>query len=283
MNFYLIDSHCHLHFPSYASDLDVVLSRMHDRGIGGITVGTSVANSRVALAFSHAHEDIWATAGLHPEHTTSSYEDPEEGTVHEHDLDSEALLEIARDKKCVAIGECGLDFYRIDEGIDKATAYATQERVFREHIRVAHALGLPLVIHCREALPRLAEILQDAQSNGMKMRGVIHSFTGTWEEAKPLLDLGMHIGVNGIATFPLRKTQDPSSAINVTLEKIPLNRLLVETDAPFLAPVPQRGKRNEPAFVEHVAEHVARVRCQSLEEICEATTRNTIELFGLGT
>ncbi len=281
MSVRLVDSHCHLTFPSYAVDLNDVLARMHARKVAGITIGTSLANSETALTFAARHKNIWASAGLHPEHVTSSFIDEEEGAVHEQDIDVARLRTLAKHPKCVAIGETGLDYYRIDEGRDLEEAKGEQERVFLEHIRVAQELDLPVVIHCREALGRLAEIVQETHAAGKPMRGVVHSFTGTWEEAKPLLDLGLYIAVNGIATFPLRKTQRPEDAINLTIERIPLDRLLVETDAPFLAPAPHRGKRNEPTFVEHVAEHVARIRRLPLSEIEQATTENAARLFRL--
>lgn len=272
---FLIDTHCHLHFRSYNDDREAVLARMREKNIWGITIGTGLANSAEAIRFAESLEGIWATVGLHPSHTTSDHVDTDEGEVHEHDVSVEDLVRVASSsKKVVAIGEAGLDFYRLPD--DRETAIATQERVFRAHIEAAKQLDLPLVIHCRDALMRLAEILQ-----GTNVRGVVHSFTGTWEEAKPLLDLGMHIAVNGIATFPLRKGQDPASAINRTIQQIPLDRLLLETDAPWLAPATYRGKRNEPAYVEEVAKHAAGVRGISLEEVAAQTTANAMSVFGL--
>lgn len=281
MSVRLVDSHCHLTFPSYTTDLEDVMARMRAREVAGITIGTSLANSEIALAFAAQRKNIWASVGLHPEHITSSFIDEEEGAVHEQDIDVARLRELATRPKCVAIGETGLDYYRIDEDRDREHAKQEQERVFRAHIRVAQELDLPVVIHCREALTRLAEIVQETHAAGKPMRGVVHSFTGTWEEAKPLLDLGLYIAVNGISTFPLRKTQRPEDAINATIERVPLDRLLVETDAPFLAPAPHRGKRNEPTFVEHVAEHVAHVRRAPLSDIERATTENAARLFRL--
>ena len=279
---FLIDTHCHLHFPPYEADLTEVLLRMQERGIWGITIGTALGNSEEAIAFAESYPTIWASVGLHPEHFTSDFHDENEGTVHEDSLDVLRLERIASSSgKVVAIGETGLDFFRVDEGRNTVEARQAQEAAFREHLLVANRLDLPIVIHCRDGLHRLTEILQEERTAGRRPRGVVHSFTGTWEEAKPLLDLGMFIAVNGIATFPLRKTQKPEDAINRTIERIPLDRLLLETDAPYLAPAPHRGKRNEPAFVEEVAKHVANIRGQSLEEIARATTENAIDLFRL--
>lgn len=275
---HLIDTHCHIHFPSYDVDRAEVLARMREKGIWGITIGTASGNSEAGIKFAEATEGIWCTVGLHPSHTTSEHLDENEGAVHEREISQETLVRLARSsKKVVAIGEAGLDWYRIHE----EDAKHIQERVFRTHLAAAQELDVPVVIHCRDALTRLAEILQEFQASRFKIQGVVHSFTGTWEEAKPLIDLGMYIAVNGIATFPLRKGQDPESAIDRTIERIPLERLLLETDAPYLAPAPYRGKRNEPSYVEEVAKHVAKVRGMGLEEVAEQTTKNAMELFHL--
>jgi TatD DNase family protein len=277
---FLVDTHCHLHFRSYDADRALVLNAMEEKRVWGITIGTGLANSAEAIKLAEKTDGIWATVGLHPSHTTSEHVDEDEGEEPERTVSREQLTALASSsKKCVAIGECGLDFYRLPE--DREAAIKIQEEVFKTHIEAAKQLDLPLVIHCREALSRLAEILQEFQASSFKLQGVVHSFTGTWEEAKPLLDLGMYIAVNGIATFPLRKGQDPETAINRTIEQIPLDKLLLETDAPWLAPAPYRGKRNEPSYVEEVAHHVAKVRRMSVKDIAEQTTKNAIALFGL--
>ncbi|HVM90709.1 MAG TPA: TatD family hydrolase [Verrucomicrobiae bacterium] len=273
---YLVDTHCHLHFRSYDADRALVLNTMEEKRIWGITIGTGLANSAEAIRLAERTDGIWATVGLHPSHTTSGHVDEDEGEVPEHNVTVEQLVSLARSsKKVVAIGECGLDFYRLPD--DREAAIKIQEEVFKTHIEAAKQCELPLVIHCREALGRLAQMLAEAKY----AKGVVHSFTGTWEEAEPLLDLGMHIAVNGIATFPLRKGQDPATAINRTIEQIPLERLLLETDAPWLAPAPYRGKRNEPSYVEEVCHHVAKVRRVSVKEIAEQTTENAVRLFRL--
>ena len=250
---------------------------MKEKNIWALAIGTATENGKKAIALADATEGVWATVGLHPSHTTSDHIDTDEGEVDEHDVTVEGLVSLARtSKKVVAIGEAGLDFFRLPE--DREPAIEKQEKVFRAHIEAAKELDLPLVIHCRDALTRLAEILKETGY----AKGVVHSFTGTWEEAKPLLDLGMHIAVNGIATFGLRKGQDPANAIDITIKHMPLDRLLLETDAPWLAPTMHRGKRNEPAYVEEVAKHVAKVRGMTLEEVAKQTTENAINLFRLG-
>lgn len=273
---FLIDTHCHIHFPAYDMDREEVLARMKEKDIWAMTIGTATENGKKAIALADASEGIWATVGLHPSHTTSDHVDTDEGKVDEHDVTVEGLVSLARtSKKVVAIGEAGLDFFRLPE--DREPAIEKQEKVFRTHIAAAKELELPLVIHCRDALTRLAEILEETGY----AKGVVHSFTGTWEEAKPLLDLGMHIAVNGIATFGLRKGQDPKTSIDETIRNIPMDRLLIETDAPWLAPTAFRGKRNEPVYVEEVAKHVAKVRGMAVEEVAKQTTENAMQLFRL--
>lgn len=279
---FLIDTHCHIHFPPYDNDRAEVLGRMNAKNIWGITIGTGLKNSAAGVRFAEATDGVWATVGLHPEHVTSDYHDENEGEKPEKFATQEQLAEIAASSpKCVAIGETGLDWYRIDAALDVEQAKAEQEKVLHEHLRASYELDLQLVFHCREALTRLAEILQEEWNAGRKPRGVVHSFTGTWDEAKPLLDLGIHIGINGIATFPPRKGQNPDSAIDRTIERMPLEKLLLETDAPYLAPAPHRGKRNEPSYVEEVAKHVAVVRKIDLEDVAAHTTQNAINLFRL--
>ncbi len=276
---WLIDTHCHVDFPGYASDQEAVLSRMRERQIYGITVGTSLSGSERAVAFAEEREGIWASVGLHPEHLSSSFHDPEEGEV-EHALDRVRLEQIARSSpKVVAIGETGIDLYRIDENRSREHAQRQQEESFIAHMDVAEAIGLPVVIHCREALGRLAEMIEERLKAGHVFSGVVHSFTGTWEEAERLIGLGCFIALNGIATFPPKKTADPARSLDRTIAAIPLDRLLLETDAPFLAPVPYRGKRNEPAWVEEVAKYVADRRGITLDELAEITTGNAYRLF----
>lgn len=282
MNPFLIDTHSHIHFPPFAEDRAAVLARMRERGIATITIGTSLGTSEAGIRFAETEPDVWATVGLHPEHLTSTFEDEAEGVVGESSLDADRLRRLATSSpKVVAVGETGLDFYRIDEGMSREEAAKRQEASFREHLLVAQERQLAVVVHCRDALTRLAEIMQEEWNMGRVPRTIVHSFTGTWDEARPLLDLGCFIAVNGIATFPPRKTQHPEQAIDRTIERIPFDRLLLETDSPYLAPAPYRGKRNEPAYVAEVAKHVASVRGVSLEEVATQTTKNAINAFRL--
>ena len=278
----LIDTHCHLHFPAYDQDREAVLARMREKGIAAITVGTNVTTSKSGVAFAEQHPDVFATIGYHPEHLTSSYTDEQEP----HDTNAysiDAIAEIAKSgsKKIAAIGETGLDFFRIDKDRDEQEATQMQELALRDHINLAHEVDLPLVIHCRDAFRRLATIIQDEQGKGKRVRGVIHCFAGTWEEAKPLLDLGFYLSFTGIITFPPKKNEDPEKSIHRTIERMPMERLLIETDAPWLTPLPHRGKRNEPAYVELVGKKIAELRETALEDVEQKTTENAEQVFDL--
>lgn len=276
----LIDTHCHIHFPAYDANRDEVLQRMKEKSIWGITVGTSAQTSREAVAFAEAHDGIWATAGYHPEHFSSSYHDESEGDAGDYSID--ALRAIATSsKKIVAIGETGLDFFRIDEGRDVEEAKAQQEQGLRDQVRLASECDLPLVVHCRDAFTRLAEIIADEQLRAKNIRGVIHCFTGTWKEAEPLLQLGFHLSFTGIITFPPKKTQDPETLVQRVIEGMPMDKMLVETDAPWLTPIPHRGEQNEPAYVGFVAQKIAELRGMSIDEIARQTTLNARSLFKL--
>ena len=283
---FLIDTHCHLHFPAYDADRDAVLARMRAKDIWAITVATSIRTSADGIAFAEKHDDVWATVGYHPEHLTSSYHDASEGPV--DDFDAAAIKRLAMSSSTVvAIGETGLDFLRIDPLPPPQfplrhwtdTAKKLQEDALRQHIVIAHELGKPIVIHCRDAFQRLAEIIQDEQTAGRRVAGVVHCFTGSWEEAKPLLDLGLHLSFTGIITFPPKKSDDPRRHVHRVIEQMPLERLLVETGAPWLAPVPHRGKQNEPTYVEYVAQCVGARRGVPIQEIARQTTENAIQLF----
>lgn len=275
----LVDTHCHLHFPPFDTNRQDVLARMKTDQVWTVTIGTSANTSRSAIECAEANDGVWASVGYHPEHLTSSFRDPSEGEV--GDFDIEEIAKIARSsKKVVAIGETGLDFYRIDKERDRKDAERIQEDAFRAHIRLACSLDLPVVIHCREALTRLAEVMKDEQSNG-EVRGVVHCYTGTWEEAQPLLELGLYLSFTGIVTFPPKKSDDSAQHVHRVIEQMPLDRMLIETDAPWLAPVPHRGKENEPSFVRFVADQIAILRNTTFDEIAVTTTRNAIDFFKL--
>ncbi len=279
---FLIDTHSHLHFPPYDQDREGVISRMREKSVWTITVGTSKKNSEHAIQCAEAWGGVWAAVGLHPEHVSSDFHDPNEGHAPEAWIDEPTLEALATSsKKVVAIGETGLDFHRIDEGRDKEEERKKQIAQFLIHVHVARKNKLPLILHCREATDDLLAVLRKDEEENGPVQGVMHSFSGTWEQAQACLDLGLYIGVNGIVTFPPKKSLPKEYDLKNTIEQVPLDRLIIETDAPYLAPVPFRGKRNEPVYVEEVAKQIAQIRGLSLEEVARTTTENAIKLFQL--
>lgn len=275
----LFDTHCHVHFPAFDEDRDAVLLRMKQRGVWGITVGTTIKTSKEAISFAETRDDIFATVGYHPEHLTSSFHDECEGMDVEP-YRTERIRELAASSSCVvAIGETGLDFFRIDDDRSRHQAQEIQKNALREHIRIADELNLPIILHCRDAFKELAEVVQEEQGKGLRAKGVVHCFTGTWEEAKPLLDLGLHLSFTGIITFPTRKSDNPERSVHRVIERMPLERICIETDAPWLTPIPFRGKRNEPAHVEYIAKEISRILGRSEDEIARVTTENALRLF----
>lgn len=252
----LIDSHCHLNYPGLAERQDEVLASARARGIGGfLNISTRQQEWADVVGVAERNDDVWATIGVHPH----------EADVHP-DLGASALIEAAAHPRVVAIGECGLDYY-----YDKSDRSAQRER-FQAHIEAARATGLPLVIHTRDAEDDTAEILAREVGKG-GVAGVLHCFTGSAELACKALDLGFYVSISGIVTF--KNAQD----LRETAKAIPLERLLVETDSPFLAPVPNRGKTCEPAFVADTAAFLSDLRDEPLDELAEATTANFFKLF----
>lgn len=252
----LVDSHCHLDFPDFAEERDAVIARARAAGVGTmLTICTKIAEFERIRAIAESDPDIWCTVGTHPHEAQG-----EPGTR------AASLVALAHHPKVVAIGECGLDFYYDESPRD------IQETVFRTHIEAARAAALPLVVHTRDADELTARILTETASDG-GLRGVLHCFTSSQELARHALDLGFYISFSGIVTF--KNAED----LRATAKFVPLDRMLVETDAPFLAPVPKRGKRNEPAFVRHTAEFLANLRGISLAELTAATTANFHRLF----
>jgi TatD DNase family protein len=251
----LVDSHCHLDFPELRDDLPALLERMSAEGVThALTISTTLAGFPGVRAVAEAHPNVWCTAGVHPDERR----DGRETTVEE-------LVALAGHPKVVAIGETGLDYYRVEGDT------GWQRERFRVHIRAARACGKPLVVHTRDAA---ADTLRILEEEGAKdVGGVMHCFTESAQVAQSAMALGFHISFSGIVTFK------NALALKEVARGIPLERLLVETDSPYLAPVPHRGRTNEPAFVRHVAEEIARLRGMPFEAIARATTANFFALF----
>lgn len=267
----LIDSHTHVQFAAYDEDREEVIRRALEKEIGMVNVGTQYSTSKGAIELAEKYpEGLWATVGFHPLNIEKTYNDPQEAPeVGQETFDVDALRELANHSKVVAIGECGLDYYRIKN----KEARMKQQEVFRQQIELAEALGKPLVIHCRAAFPDLFTILDSyfVIQNSFTPRGVVHFFSGTIEDAKKLQRLGFFVSFGGVITF----VDDYSSLV----AQVPLEQILVETDAPYVAPVPYRGKRNEPTYVEEVAKKVAEIKGFSLDEVEARTTVNAHRLF----
>ena len=248
----LIDSHCHLNFPDLAQRLPEVLVNMAEAGVDkAIAISVSRQSFEEVHAIAQNHPNIYATVGIHPD-------DPEA-----EEFSLEELVERAARPKVVGIGETGLDYHWCKGDL------AWQHQRFALHIEAANRSGLPLVVHTRDAAEDTMRLLREHQAHA----GVIHCFTEDVRIAKLALDLGFYISFSGIVTFK------NAVAIQEAARYVPLDRLLVETDAPYLAPVPKRGKPNEPAYVRHTAAFVAQLRGDSLENIAQATTANCLRLF----
>ncbi|MEK9152264.1 MAG: TatD family hydrolase [Patescibacteria group bacterium] len=279
----LIDAHSHINFNGYKNDADEVIRRAFDQGVSMLAVGSQFSTSERAVDYADRHDGIWAVIGLHPIHLFEQFVDEEEiqfkSRAEEFDPDAYRAL-AKRSKKVVAIGECGLDYYRLPEGISQSEVAAKQKAVFRAQLDLSLDLGIPIMIHCREAHADVAEILEEYVAAGKRPIGDIHCFTGTWAEAERYLKLGFYISFTGVITYPPRAAEKARGEIlDDVVKKVPLEKMLVETDCPYLSPVPHRGKRNEPAFVRYVAEHVAKVKELPFDEVAAQTLRNTKTLF----
>ena len=249
-----VDSHCHLDFPELAAQLPALLDAMHrSRVTHALCISVELADWPRVHAIAQAHDNLYATAGVHPD-----YADIEEPTV-------ERLCELASRPKVVAIGETGLDYYRLQGDL------GWQRERFRTHIRAARDTGKPLVIHTRSAAADTIALMREERAS--EAGGVMHCFTETWDVASAAIDLGFHVSFSGIVTFR------NAAALKDVAKRVPLDRMLIETDSPYLAPVPHRGKRNEPAYVVHVAEEIARLRDIPLADVARATSENFFRLF----
>ena len=250
----LVDSHCHLDFPDLANRLPEVLQRMQDNRVGcAVCIGVNLEDFPNVLALAEAHPQLYATVGVHPEYT--DVEEPTEAQ----------LIALANHPKVIGIGETGLDYYWQKDKPE------WQRDRFRTHIKAAKACAKPLIIHTRESALDTLRLLREegAETAG----GVMHCFTENWDVAREALDLGFYLSFSGIVTFK------NATIVKEVAQKCPLDRILVETDSPYLAPTPHRGKQNEPAYVRHVADEIARLRSISAEALTTASTDNFFTLF----
>ncbi len=250
-----VDSHCHIDFPDFSEGVPALLANMRAAQVdAALCVSVNLENFPRILALAEAHPNVFASVGVHPDH--------DEGR--EPDVDE--LVALARHPRVVAIGETGLDYYRLQrEDVD------WQRARFRTHIRAACQAGKPLIIHTRNAAEDTLAIM--AEEGAERAGGVMHCFTESWAVAEAAMALGFYISFSGIVSFKSAKD------LKEVARRVPLERMLIETDSPYLAPMPHRGKRNEPAYVRHVAEEIAALRGIPLEAVAAATSKNFVELF----
>ena len=251
----LVDSHCHLDFPELVSQFDAVLDLMQGNGVThALSVSVTLEDFPKIRAIAETYPHIFASVGVHPDYADLPV------------VSVEQLTALATHPKVVAIGETGLDYFRLKGDL------GWQRDRFRTHIRAARVCGKPLIIHTRSAADDTLRLMRE--ENASEVAGVMHCFTENWDVAEAALEMGFYISFSGIVTFKNAKT------LKEVAQKVPLERLLVETDSPYLAPVPHRGKTNQPGFVLHVAEEISRLRGISVDEVCTATTENFQRLFG---
>ena len=253
---FLVDSHCHLDFPDYAGKVDEVMARAGAAGVGVcLSIGTELKRFPGVKAVAEKFPNVWCSVGVHPHEAEKELQD-----------DEAALIRETAHPKVVGIGETGLDYYY------EHSPREPQQQNFRAHIAAARQTGLPVIVHTRDADDDTIDILRDEMGKGT-FTGLIHCFTGAQKLPDAALELGLYISVSGIATFK------NSTALRDVIKTVPLERLLVETDAPFLAPVPYRGKTNEPAFVVHTAKMLAELKGVPESQLAQATTENFFQLF----
>ena len=253
---FLVDSHCHLDFPDYAGNVEAVVERARAAGVGVcVSIGTELARFPGVKAVAEKFPHVWCSVGVHPHEAEKKLLD-----------DEAALMAEAGHPKVVGIGETGLDYFY------EYSPRVQQQSNFRSHISAGRKTGLPVIVHTRDADDDTIAILREEMAKSA-FTGLIHCFTGTQRLADAALEMGLYISVSGIATFK------NSAALREVIKTVPLDRLLVETDAPYLAPVPHRGKINEPAFVVHTAAMLAELKGVSAAELADATTENFFRLF----
>lgn len=285
----LIDTHAHVNFNAYKEDGDKVIKRALDENIWMILVGSQWSTSRRAVEYVAKYgEGVYAAVGLHPLHLEEQLvkdENEIEFSTRKEDFDFDKYKKLAENKKVVAVGEIGLDYYRVKKGPEGDEIKYRQKQVFMEQLDLARQLDKPVIIHCRDAYQDLSDLLSlfgagcascphaCPGAGGTPLRGVIHCFNGSKEDAQKFLNMGFYIGFTGIITF--------SDQHDELIREIPLDKILVETDCPYLTPAPYRGQRNEPSYVKYVAQKITDVKKISFEKVAEQTTKNARGLFNI--
>ena len=306
----LIDTHCHIQFNSYKDDYEEVIKRCAQKKLILNTVGTQKETSQKAVEFAEKYDNIYATIGLHPIHLFPTHVDEEESSFvsREEDFDEKYYGELAKSEKVIAVGECGIDLFHLPKDKSTEEVLGKQKEIFIKQINFAVKNDLPLVIHVRdgnaevqmsayEEVAKILEVLplkrgsQRGCSPGEPIppfippfqggiRGVVHCYSSNWQNAQKFLDLGLYLGFTGIVTFPAKKTNPkPQEELLEVIEKCPLDKILIETDSPYLAPQAYRGERSEPWMVEEVAKKIAEVKGLTEKEVRDITVENAKKLF----
>lgn len=288
------DAHTHVPFSAYDADREAVLVRAREAGVWMINVGTQIDTSRAAVALAEKYnEGVYAAIGLHPVHTSKSFHDESElgggdgakaFTSRGEAFDVEAYRRLALHVKTVAIGECGLDYFRFTEDESREEQVRRQKEAFIAQIELSLEVKKPLMIHCRDAFPDLIEILKFYKNKfdnlPERAPGVVHFFTGTPDDARALLELGFSFTFGGAVTFPPRKGKTVGDYDEV-VKLIPIDRILSETDAPYITPAPNRGKRNEPAYIPEIVKKLAELKGVTAEEMKAQVWENAQRIFGV--
>jgi TatD DNase family protein len=288
------DTHAHINFNAFKEDGEEVLKKTLLGGVFVMNVGSQYSTSKRAVEYAHKfsngaklrnrslapgqQDGIFAAVGLHPEHLRAGvfkYSDPNEVSETEIKTEGEKFeyakyLELAKDEKVLAIGEVGLDYHHFEEGDDVEVLKKQQQEVLIKFIELANEVGKPVMIHCWDGYIDLLEILKKYP---VDKKGIIHSFVGSWKTAKLFTEMGYKIGINGIATY--------GDSYDKLIRETSLENIVLETDCPYLTPVPHKGERNEPLFVKLVAEKIAKIKNISIEEVAEVTTKNAREVLGI--
>jgi len=267
LNKFMIDAHCHLNFQTFVSDVEEVIGRAKDKDINIINVGTALDSSKTAIELAEKYPGLYATVGIHPHHADKL------------ELNWEVEFEkLAKHPKVVAIGETGIDYFRYES--NGITNKNLQRKLFAKQIKIAHRLDLPLMIHNRQAGEDILKVLNENKPLLKNLPGLFHCFSGDVEFLKKVLNLGFYVGFDGNITYP-GIAKGETTALFDLIKYAPIDKIISETDSPYLTPIPHRGERNEPSFVKFVVEFIAEVKNLTKKEVAEKTSKNATNLFRL--
>lgn len=275
----MIDTHCHIQFKAFNENRGEVIGRCKERDMILNVVGTQLDTSKKAIELAEQYDWMYASIGLHPiqEYRTEVIEEADQFTSRGEQFDEAVYDALAEHPKVIALGETGMDRYHVPKDVVTEIVMQKQKETFLAHARIAQRHNLPMVIHVREAHDDMITTIQEMGSAPL---GVIHCFTGNWDQAEFYLSQGLYLGFTGVVTYPPKKTDPkPQLQLQEVIEKVPLDRMVVETDSPYLAPQKYRGKRSEPWMIEEVIETFAKKRGKSFEKMAEIIEKNTRQLF----